>query len=84
MNLLCLSQKGMVIKMGMAVKVRMLLAARGMSVTALAEKLGTSSQNLTQKLQRDNLTEHDLHKIAKACDATFEGVFTLHDTGKEI
>jgi hypothetical protein len=36
------------------------------------------------KLKRDNLTESDLQQIAKACDASFEGVFTLNDTGKQI
>jgi len=70
--------------MGLAVKVKMLLASRGMSANELAEKLGTTAQNLSGKLRRDNLSEKDLHEIAKACDATFEGIFTLNDTGKEI
>lgn len=70
--------------MGMSTKVKMLLAAREMSIKDLAEKIGTSSQNMTAKLRRDNLSEKDLHEIAKACDAVFEGTFTLKDTGKEI
>jgi len=70
--------------MGMATKVKMLLAARDMNIKDLAEKLGTTNQNVTAKLRRDNLSESDLNQIAKACNATFEGIFTLNDTGKEI
>lgn len=72
--------------MGLAIKVKMLLAAREMTLSDLAMKLEprTSVQNLSQKLSRDNLTEDDLNRIAKACDATFEGCFTLNDTGKVL
>ena len=70
--------------MGLATKVKMLLVARDMSIKDLAEKLSTSSQNITAKLRRDNLSENDLHQIANICNATFEGTFTLNDTGKEI
>lgn len=72
--------------MGMAIKVKMLLAAREMTLGDLAEKIEpkTTRQNITAKIKRDNLTEQDLQAIAKACNATFEGVFTLTDTGKQI
>ena len=70
--------------MAMATKVKMLLAARSMSIKDLAEKIGTSSQNMTAKLKRDNLSENDLIEIGKVCNASFEGCFTLNDTGKEI
>lgn len=72
--------------MGMATKVKMLLAARNMTITDLSEKLEprTTRQNVATKLRRDNLSENDLIQIAKACDASFEGIFILNDTGKEI
>ena len=70
--------------MSMAVKVKMLLAAREMTQRDLAEKLGKAPQNLGRKLKADNLTERDLTAIAEACGATFEGGFILNDTGKEI
>jgi len=70
--------------MGMATKVKMLLVARDMNIKDLSKKLGTTNQNVTAKLRRDNLSESDLNQIAKACNATFEGIFTLNDTGKEI
>ena len=72
--------------MGMAVKVRMLLAARQMTLKDLGARMDppTSAQNIGQKIKKDNLTERDLSVIAQACGATFEGVFILNDTGKEI
>ena len=71
--------------MGMAVKVKMLLVARGMTLKDLGAQLDppTSSQNIGRKLKNDNLTERDLTAIAKACNATFEGGFILNDSGKE-
>ena len=70
--------------MGMAVKVIMLLAAKGMTISDLAEKIEprTSAQNIGAKLKRDNLTEKDLLAIAKACNAKFEGFFILDDGNK--
>ena len=72
--------------MGMAVKVRMLLAARGMTLKELGARMDppTSAQNIGQKSKKDNLTENDLSAIARACGATYEGIFRLNDTGKEI
>lgn len=72
--------------MSMAVKVKMLLAARQLSLTDLSKRLDppTTVQNLSQKLKRDNLSESDLTAIAAACDATYEGTFILNDSGKTI
>lgn len=71
--------------MGMAIKVKMLLVARGMTISDLADKIEpkTSAQNIGAKLKRDNLTEKDLCEIAKACDVTFEGSF-IFDDGRKI
>lgn len=72
--------------MGMGTKVKMLLVARQMTYKDLAEKLDTptTAQNIGAKIRRDNLTEKDLIAIAKACNAEFEGIFTLNDSGKTI
>ena len=72
--------------MGMAVKVRMLLAAREMTLKELGARMDppTSAQNIGRKIKNDNLSEKDLSAIAKACNASFEGIFRLNDTGKEI
>lgn len=71
--------------MGMAVKVKMLLAAKNMTIGDLADKIEprTTHQNVSAKLKRDNLTEKDLHEIAKACGVTFEGSFVFED-GRKI
>ena len=67
--------------MGMAEKVRALLAAKGMSMADLASKLepATSRQNIHGKLKRDNLSEQDLQDIARACGVRFEGCFIFED-----
>lgn len=70
--------------MGMAVKIKMLLAYRGMENKELAEKLKISPQNFSQKLGRDNFRESELREIAKICGAEFEGSFVLKENGKSI
>nr|QGT51302.1 hypothetical protein Firmicute1046_3780 [uncultured Firmicutes bacterium] len=71
--------------MGLAIKVKMLLAAKEMTISELAEKIEpkTTAQNIGAKLKRDNLTEKDLQAIAKACGVKFEGNFIFED-GKKI
>ena len=72
--------------MGSSIKIKMLLAAREMTLQDLADKLEpkTTVQNLSQKMKRDNFSENDLQTIASVCNATFETSFTLNDTGKTI
>jgi len=70
--------------MRMSTKIKMILAARDMTIGDLAEKLGTTPQNITAKINRDNLSENDLHQIAEVCNATYEGFFTLNDSNKQI
>lgn len=67
--------------MNMATKVRMLLAAKGMTLTELASKMEppTVQQNIGAKLKRNNLSEKDLNSIAKACGVVFEGNFVFED-----
>lgn len=74
------------ILVGLAIKIKMLLAAREMTLQDLANQITpkTSVQNISQKLKRDNFSEKELQAIAKACNATFEASFILNDTGKEI
>lgn len=62
-------------------KIRIILKRRNLTITALAEKIGTSRQNLNDKLARDNFTEKDIRQIAAALNCSYETVFTLNDTG---
>lgn len=70
--------------MGMALKIRMILLERKMTIKELAEKIGTSGGNLSNKLARDNLSEKELRAIADALNCDYDGVFTFRDTGKHV
>ena len=71
--------------MGTAEKIRILLVKRGnISVAELARRLGTTSQNLHNKLNRDNFTENDLSEIAAALNCTHRSNFVMNDTGETI
>ena len=70
--------------MGMATKIRTIMRERKMTAKALAEKLGTTGNNLGSKLARDNLREKEIQAIAEALNCDFDGVFTLRDSGKQV
>ena len=55
-----------------------------MNIKELAEKLGTTGNNLSYKLARDNLSEKNLHAIAEALNCDYDGVFPFRDSGKKI
>lgn len=65
-------------------KIRIILNRRRMSITELSQKIGTSRQNLTNKLSRDNFSEKEMQDIAKALNCTFNTQFTMNDTGETI
>ncbi len=68
----------------MGEKIKIVLKRRGMTLGQLADRLGVSRQNLSNKMSRDNFTEKDLLEIAKALECTFTATFTMNDTGEEI
>jgi len=70
--------------MGMAIKIRTILLERNMTIKELSEKLNYKGSNLYSKLNRDDLSEKDLKKIADALDCDYDGIFTFRDTGKKI
>ena len=70
--------------MSMALKIRTILLERNIKIKDLAEKLGTSGNNMSNKLRKDNFTEKELRDIAEALDCDFEASFILRDTGKRI
>lgn len=65
-------------------KIKVILNRRDMTLGALAEKLGQSRQNLSNKMSRDNFTEKEIKEIAAALDCKFEAVLTMNDTGEKI
>ena len=70
--------------MAMSLKIRTVLLERKMKIKDLAQKLGTSGNNLSNKLRKDNFTEKELRDIAEALDCDLEANFVLRDTGKRI
>lgn len=65
-------------------KIKIILGRRNMTAKELADRLGTSRQNLTNKFARNNFSEKELSEIASAMDCTYEAKFTLNDTGETI
>ena len=70
--------------MSMALKIKMILIERNMSIKQLSEELGYKGSNLYNKLTRDNLNEKELRAIADALNCDYDGIFTFRDTGKQI
>lgn len=70
--------------MSVGEKIRILLRRRKMTIKDLAERVGESRQNLTAKLNRDNLTESEIKKIAAALNCTYDISFIMKDTGEVI
>ena len=71
--------------MALTEKIRILLVKRGnMSEAELARRIGTSPQNLNNKMKRDNFCEADLRAIAEALDCTYNASFQMNDTGEIV
>lgn len=70
--------------MAMSEKIKIVLLKRKMTITSLAEKVGTTQSNLSGKLRRDNFSEKELSEIAEALDCDLDVSFTLRDTGERV
>jgi transcriptional regulator with XRE-family HTH domain len=68
----------------MGEKIRIILNRKDMAIADLADLLGQSRQNFTNKLNRDNFSEKELHEIAQALNMQFHGEFEFSDTGERI
>ena len=71
-------------KLTISEKIRLLLRRRGVTITALAGKIGLSRSRLMVKLKENNFTVSDLEKIAAALGCSFEGCFVMFDTDEKI
>ena len=63
----------------MGEKIRILAKRKKVTILELATLIGTTNQNLSNKLSRDNFSEQELHKIAEALGCKFEGFFIFED-----
>ena len=70
--------------MAMSEKIKIVLLKRKMTVTSLAEMIGTTRSNLSNKLSRDNFSEKELKEIAEALNCDLDKNFTLRDTGEQV
>lgn len=70
--------------MAMSEKIKIVLLKRKMTVTALAEAIGSTRSNLSNKLSRDNFSEKELREIAEALNCDLDVHFTLRDTGEQV
>lgn len=68
----------------MGEKIKIVLNRRNMTISQLAEMLGQSRQNMSNKMSRDNFTEKELMEIANALNCTYTATLTMNDTGEEI
>ena len=64
-------------------KIKILIGRQNMTLAQLAEKIGQSRQNLSNKMSRDNFTEQEAREIASALGAEFVCSFRFSD-GTEI
>lgn len=69
--------------MTVAEKIRLIAKRVNMSMGDLAEGTGQTRQNLSNKLNRDNLSTKDIQTLAEAMGCSVEITFTLPD-GTEI
>ena len=60
-------------------KIKIILKRQGMTISELAEEMGTSVQNLSNKFSRNNLSEKEIAEIAKALNCKAETIFTIQD-----
>lgn len=60
-------------------KMKVLLKRQNMTISDLADKIGTSRQNLTNKFSRDNFPEKEIRDIAKILNCEYDGIFTMQD-----
>ena len=65
-------------------KIKIILKRRGMTAGDLADKLGQSRQNLSNKMRRDNFSEAELKEIGAALECSVDIHFTLTDTGETL
>ena len=65
-------------------KIRLLLKRKGKTVTELAGDLGTSRQNMTNKLNRNNFSENELINIAEALNCSLVLEFEDKDTKERL
>lgn len=60
------------------------LIEKDLTAKDLAAKIGTSQQNLSAKMKRNNFSEKEMEEIAAALNCDLKISFIDRDTGKEF
>ena len=64
-------------------KIKIILKRKNLTLSDLAELIGSSRQNLSNKMSRDNFSEKEIKEIAKALGIECNISFKLED-GSQI
>lgn len=67
-----------------AEKIKIILKRNRLTTAILADRLGISRQNLSNKLSRNNFPEKDIYAIANALEYDIEINFINRETGEKI
>lgn len=70
--------------MGMAQRIKTAAAYKGISQAKIAEAIGMTPSNFSQKLRRETFTEDELRQIADVLGCTFEPFAFRFDDGMKI
>jgi Helix-turn-helix. len=65
-------------------KIKIALKRRNMTLAQLADTIGQSRQNLSNKMTRDNFSEKEIIEIANALNCTYANTLTFNDTGETL
>lgn len=60
-------------------KVKMALSYVGISQSELARRIGTTPQNLNQKVKRNTITKEEMEEIASALGGKWRAEFVFED-----
>lgn len=55
-----------------------------MTMSELADKMETTPQNLSNKLNRDNFTEKEMKIMSAALGCKLDITFTIDETGEQL
>ena len=67
-----------------AEKIKIILKRKNMTSGQLADALGQTRQNLSNKMSRDNFSEKELREIAAALNCEIEITFVIAETGETV
>lgn len=68
----------------MTENIKIVMLKRKINIKELAEKLGTTGNNMTNKFKRDNFSEKELIQIANALDCKLDIALIDNETGQRI